>query len=200
MDEDIIMKFALEKPAFRILVNTPASLGAVGYTNELQPSMTLGPGTFGGSIVSDNVSARHMINIKRLAFETRPLNAPDEATVRVSVLNAQPEPQKMPAMKTAQPKPDIAPKTHEPLAHKPPISHNPVTPVPQPTVSKSWLDEIDERIRLKAGNVPTHKREHEKPATEKPTAPSAQHSGSGMLGTGISEEEVERIIKDFSRR
>jgi acetaldehyde dehydrogenase (acetylating) len=75
-DRDIIMKFALEKPAFRILVNTQAALGAVGYTNGLDPSMTLGPGTWGGSIVSDNVTARHLMNYKRLAFETRPLNPP----------------------------------------------------------------------------------------------------------------------------
>ena len=73
-DEPIIMKFALEKPAFRILVNTPASVGAVGYTTALDPSMTLGPGTWGGSIVSDNVTAKHLMNVKSLAFETNPVN------------------------------------------------------------------------------------------------------------------------------
>jgi acetaldehyde dehydrogenase (acetylating) len=73
-DRDIIMKFAMEKPAFRILVNTQSALGAVGYTNGLDPSLTLGSGTWGGSIISDNVTARHLLNIKRLAFETRPLH------------------------------------------------------------------------------------------------------------------------------
>jgi acetaldehyde dehydrogenase (acetylating) len=73
-DEPIIMKFALEKPAFRILVNTVASIGAVGFTTALTPSMTLGPGTWGGSIISDNVSAKHLMNIKSLAFETSPIN------------------------------------------------------------------------------------------------------------------------------
>ena len=73
-DEPIIMKFAMEKPAFRILVNTVASVGAVGYTTALIPSMTLGPGTWGGSIISDNVSAKHLMNIKSLAFETNPVN------------------------------------------------------------------------------------------------------------------------------
>ena len=62
-DEEIIMKFALEKPAFRILVNTPGSVGAVGYTTALNPSMTLGPGTLGGAIISDNISAIHLMNI-----------------------------------------------------------------------------------------------------------------------------------------
>ncbi|CAG0906814.1 unnamed protein product, partial [Cyprideis torosa] len=53
-DQEIIMKFALEKPAFRIVVNSPSSLGAVGYTTALNPSMTLGVGTWGGSIISEN--------------------------------------------------------------------------------------------------------------------------------------------------
>ena len=73
-DQPIIMKFALEKPAFRILVNTVGSIGAVGYTTALDPSMTLGPGTWGGSIISDNVTAKHLINVKSLAFETNPIN------------------------------------------------------------------------------------------------------------------------------
>ena len=73
-DKEIIMKFALEKPAFRILVNTVSALGAVGYTTSLYPSLTLGPGTWGGSIVSENVTAKHLINIKNLAFETNPIN------------------------------------------------------------------------------------------------------------------------------
>jgi acetaldehyde dehydrogenase (acetylating) len=77
-DSEVVLKFGLEKPAFRVLVNTQAALGAVGYTNELLPSMTLGPGTFGGSIISDNLSAKHLINIKRLAFETRPINPPEK--------------------------------------------------------------------------------------------------------------------------
>ncbi len=74
-DKDIIMKFALEKPAFRIVVNTPAAVGAVGYTTLLTPSMTLGPGTWGGSIISENVSAIHLMNVKTLAYETKPVNS-----------------------------------------------------------------------------------------------------------------------------
>jgi acetaldehyde dehydrogenase (acetylating) len=73
-DNDIIMKFAMEKPAFRIVVNTPSSLGGVGYTTALQPSLTLGVGTWAGSSVSENVSARHLMNVKTLAFESNPIN------------------------------------------------------------------------------------------------------------------------------
>ena len=70
-DEQVIARFFEEKPAFRILVNTMAALGAVGYTTGLAPAMTLGPGTIGGSSTSDNISPMHLLNIKRLAREVR---------------------------------------------------------------------------------------------------------------------------------
>ena len=70
-DEQVIRRFFEEKPAFRILVNTMAAMGATGYTTGLAPAMTLGPGTIGGSSTSDNISALHLVNIKRLAREIR---------------------------------------------------------------------------------------------------------------------------------
>ncbi|MFQ5570708.1 MAG: aldehyde dehydrogenase family protein [Rhodothermales bacterium] len=76
-NERVIEAFALQKPSMRIVVNTVAALGSVGYTNRLFPSMTLGPGTLGGSITSDNVSPMHLLNIKRLAFETNPIHPAD---------------------------------------------------------------------------------------------------------------------------
>ncbi len=83
-NDRIIEDFALRKPAMRIVVNTVCALGSVGYTNKLFPSMTLGPGTIGGSITSDNISPMHLLNIKRLAFETNPVN-PGAGAVRSSV-------------------------------------------------------------------------------------------------------------------
>ena len=78
-DEAVIMRFFEEKPAFRILVNTMSAMGAVGYTTGLAPAMTLGPGTLGGSSTSDNISALHLVNIKRLAYEIRPYKAGAQA-------------------------------------------------------------------------------------------------------------------------
>lgn len=72
-DKDVVMQFALKKPAFRIIVNSPAAIGAVGYTTGLDPSMTLGCGSYGGNITSDNIGPVHLINIKRVAWETKPL-------------------------------------------------------------------------------------------------------------------------------
>jgi len=71
-DEKVIMAFGLEKPVFRILVNTMGTLGAIGLTTGLMPSLTLGPGGLGGAITGDNVTAYHLINLKRLAYETLP--------------------------------------------------------------------------------------------------------------------------------
>ena len=75
-DEEVVRQFALRKPAFRICVNTPAALGAVGYTTNLFPSMTLGCGAAGGNITSDNISPLHLINLKRVAYGVRELAAP----------------------------------------------------------------------------------------------------------------------------
>lgn len=59
-------------PAGRVLVNTPAITGGMGFSTALEPSFMLGTGTVSGSIVSDNVTALHLINIKRVAYESRP--------------------------------------------------------------------------------------------------------------------------------
>jgi len=59
-------------PASRIIVNTPSLLGGMGFSAGTDPSFMLGTGTWSGSIVSDNVTPMHLINIKRIAHENRP--------------------------------------------------------------------------------------------------------------------------------
>ena len=71
-NDEIILQFGLKKPAFRIVVNTPTTLGSIGLTTSLDPSMTLGCGGWGGNITSDNIGPQHLLNIKRLAYETSP--------------------------------------------------------------------------------------------------------------------------------
>lgn len=68
---EVIREFGLKKPIFRVLVNTPSSLGGVGATTSLAPSFTLGSGTWGGSSVSENVTPLHLINIKRVAWNIK---------------------------------------------------------------------------------------------------------------------------------
>ena len=66
-NRDIVLKFAA-KPASRILVNTGGSQGGTGISTGLPISFTLGCGTFGGSSVSENVSPKHLLNIKKVAY------------------------------------------------------------------------------------------------------------------------------------
>jgi len=77
-NDNIIRQFGLHKPVSRIVVNTQAALGAVGYTTQLFPSMTLGCGTLGGNITSDNISPLHLINIKRVAYGQGDANNPKQ--------------------------------------------------------------------------------------------------------------------------
>jgi acetaldehyde dehydrogenase (acetylating) len=78
-NDQVILEFGLKKPAFRIVVNTPTTHGSIGLTTGLDPAMTLGCGGFGGNITSDNISPRHLINVKRVAYELRPAG-PGRAT------------------------------------------------------------------------------------------------------------------------
>jgi len=86
-DEKVIMAFGLEKPVFRIGVNTMGTLGSIGLTTNVMPSMTLGAGGIGGSITGDNVSIYHLFNIKRMAFET---SRPPEMAMRSGTTPAGP--------------------------------------------------------------------------------------------------------------
>jgi acetaldehyde dehydrogenase (acetylating) len=79
-NDAVILEFGLKKPAFRIVVNTPTTHGSIGLTTGLDPAMTLGCGGYGGNITSDNISPRHLLNIKRLAYELRPAKGTRAAT------------------------------------------------------------------------------------------------------------------------
>ncbi len=60
-------RFAAAIPAGRILVNVPATFGFCGLVTSLQPSFTLGCGTYGGNSTTDNVGFTNLQNIKRVA-------------------------------------------------------------------------------------------------------------------------------------
>src|SRR2546421_11240393 len=68
---DAAKVFGTEMPASRVVVNTPTTHGPIGFSTALPPSMTLGCGSGGGNVTSDNVSPLHLMDIKRVAFETR---------------------------------------------------------------------------------------------------------------------------------
>jgi acetaldehyde dehydrogenase (acetylating) len=158
-NDNVIMQFALYKPAHRILVNTPSTVGAVGFTTALAPSMTLGPGTIGGSITTENVGPMQLLNIKRVAFETNPVNDAQGNPVAVEAPAAE-APQK-----PDKPMPKIQP------AYK----------------VGSFMAEIEERIRLKAGNAPSGGAKTVKKDVK-----------SGTIGK-LSEGEIDSIVKTFKK-
>jgi acetaldehyde dehydrogenase/alcohol dehydrogenase len=78
-NEERIEYFASSMNAGRILVNTPASQGALGGTyNRLRPSLMLACGASGKNITTDNISARNLLNIRRIARrKLNPCMSPD---------------------------------------------------------------------------------------------------------------------------
>lgn len=86
------VRYGAEMPASRITVNTPTTHGAIGFSTALPPSMTLGCGSWGGNVTSDNVSPLHLMDIKRVAFEVRPVKSkrPAVASQSTAAMPAQP--------------------------------------------------------------------------------------------------------------
>jgi acetaldehyde dehydrogenase (acetylating) len=69
------VRYGEQMPASRVVINSPTTHGAIGFSTDLPPSMTLGCGSWGGNVTSDNVSPIHLLDIKRVAFETKPINS-----------------------------------------------------------------------------------------------------------------------------
>lgn len=68
-EKEKIAKHSDAMKTCRILINTPSSQGGIGdlYNFKLEPSLTLGCGSWGGNSVSANVGVKHLLNIKTVA-------------------------------------------------------------------------------------------------------------------------------------
>ena len=75
-DTAVVRKFALQIPVSRFLVNTPAALGGIGATTGLFPALTLGCGAVGGSSSSNNISPMDLLNIRRVAWNSKTVSQP----------------------------------------------------------------------------------------------------------------------------
>lgn len=66
---DRIKKFEDTMTTGRVLINMPASQGAIGdvYNFRVSPSLTLGCGSWGGNSVSENIGVKHLMNVKTVA-------------------------------------------------------------------------------------------------------------------------------------
>lgn len=133
----VIEQFALKKPSMRIVVNTVAALGSVGMTTSLFPSMTLGPGTLGGSITSDNVTPMHLVNLKRVAFETAPLNSDAGEPLAAGAGRSDGR------QRAATARPVVGPASG---------SASGSGRTARPARDGSWMDEIEARLLARAGN------------------------------------------------
>ena len=67
--QDRINYFATKLPTGRLLINSPSSQGGIGdlFNFKLEPSLTLGCGSWGGNSVSENVGVKHLLNYKTVA-------------------------------------------------------------------------------------------------------------------------------------
>lgn len=83
-DRAAAIRYGQQMPAARVIINSPTTHGAIGFSTDLPPSMTLGCGSWGGNVTSDNISPLHLMDIKRLAFETKPVNAQRSGATSVS--------------------------------------------------------------------------------------------------------------------
>ena len=155
-NDDVILQFGLKKPAFRICVNTPTTHGSIGLTTGLDPAMTLGCGGWGGNITSDNISPKHLLNIKRLAYEVRPAVKPGSG---IGDLGSA-------AAKTGSRIPDPASR---------PLPKAPGRPEPAGISAQTLAARIDSFLESRGYRTPADKEEHGRnmqsgPAADKPAA------------------------------
>ncbi|MBO5287697.1 MAG: bifunctional acetaldehyde-CoA/alcohol dehydrogenase [Clostridia bacterium] len=90
-EKEKLDKFKLLMKTCRILVNTPSSHGGVGdvYNFRLEPSLTLGCGSWGGNSVSENVGVKHLLNIKTVAIRRENMlwfRAPEKVYIKKGCL------------------------------------------------------------------------------------------------------------------
>jgi acetaldehyde dehydrogenase / alcohol dehydrogenase len=72
-DGEVVDRFAQAVRTGRILVNAPTAVGALGGVyNSMTPTFSLGCGTWGGSMTTDNVNYRNLLNVKTVSRRQAP--------------------------------------------------------------------------------------------------------------------------------
>jgi acetaldehyde dehydrogenase (acetylating) len=178
------IRYGAEMPASRITVNTPTTHGAIGFSTALPPSMTLGCGSWGGNVTSDNVSPLHLMDIKRVAFETRPVASKRPAVAAQPTVMSQPQPQ--PVMTTA-------PQSSSPRSSAPKVSRDEIAAIvdrflanrqPEPTPLPS-PPRPEPPAPVASGNGGS---------TSRSAAPAPSSNGH-QAADFVSEDDVKRAIQ-----
>ena len=172
-NDAVILEFGLHKPAYRICVNTPTTHGAIGLTTGLDPAMTLGCGGFGGNITSDNISPKHLLNIKRVAYELRP---------------ATPAPTSVPMVRTV---PEV-PQGWVPSTTAPALPKAPQKPQADSISTDALTSRIDRFLATRglAPSAPTPL------APQAPYAPQALSSVASEPEKFVCEEDVRVAVRE----
>jgi acetaldehyde dehydrogenase (acetylating) len=181
-NEDVILEFGMKKPAYRVCVNTPATLGAIGFTTGLDPAMTLGCGGFGGNITSDNISPKHLLNVKRLAYETRPVAHSQEGARGARGASAAGATAASTATAAAEPR----------------LPQAPERPVPEPIGADSLTRRIDAFLASRGLAFPPKTTIAASPAPSvplPPVAPAAPPAPSAKPAAFICEDDVRKAVK-----
>jgi acetaldehyde dehydrogenase (acetylating) len=181
------VQFGAEMPASRITVNTPTTHGAIGFSTALPPSMTLGCGSWGGNVTSDNVSPLHLMDIKRVAFETRPVKS---ARPAVGVSQVASAPQRQPTASVVAggkiDRQEIAAIVDRFLAGK--RDEAPVaSPLPKPEIEA-------EAGSMYTASAPTTPPKVVEPVS-KPAAAAPSANGNKAAVDFVSEDDVKRAIQ-----
>jgi acetaldehyde dehydrogenase (acetylating) len=190
------VKFGAEMPASRITVNTPTTHGAIGFSTALPPSMTLGCGSWGGNVTSDNVSPLHLLDIKRVAFETRPVKSTRPAvssTASVSAPSPSPQPSRQPQPAAAQAgkinREEIAAIVDKFLANRRPEDLPAPRKEPGPGVES-------EAGSMYSGPAPSAPAGNGEKAPARPAPPPVAASANGNKTVDfVSEDDVKRAIQ-----
>lgn len=184
------IQFGNEMPASRITVNTPTTHGAIGFSTALPPSMTLGCGSWGGNVTSDNVSPLHLMDIKRVAWETRPVKSVRPAVTTSSVQPLIPAAARQPAVAGGKVnREEIAAIVDRFLAGKQLDTAPANAPLPKPSAEAGSMYEGPESTAVKVA-----------PPTPPPPPKAATGSGNGHTAVDfVSEEDVRRAIQKGSK-
>ncbi|WP_152391632.1 aldehyde dehydrogenase family protein [Paenibacillus guangzhouensis] len=87
-DLSVIEDFGLAKPASRIVVNSGTTFGGIGMSTGIFPSLTLGCGSYGNNITSDNIGPQHLMNVKRVAFHIQDVPERESAQPTIEAASA----------------------------------------------------------------------------------------------------------------